>query len=260
MLEPSSDDATMNSIVVGSPSANQVALTPKDTSSYFYSQVGCVNTKNIYGGVSLRIKAAAGTTFTVELQSSSACSQDVYTAVDQTTTQLGWTFDGTEKLYSIPFLKFSSLDATKIVAVFFIGFTKPVSFGPMAFYCGNTASEFIVTTTSVSAGPSSTVAAPAGTAAALVIDEFASSSSNALEYWHGANDSITLTWGTKQLTIKSTDPDYSFYTQVTASCRDMTSYKGSYLHIAYSGTNAFTVALQQHNTACNKSANPYPET
>ena len=40
----------------------------------------------------------------------------------------------------------------------------------------------------------------------------------------------------------------------------MTSYKGSYLHIAYSGTNAFTVALQQHNAACNESANPYPET
>lgn len=260
MLEPSSDDATMKSIVVGSPSANRVTLTPKDTSSYFYSQVGCINAKTVYGGISLRIKAPAGNTFTVELQSSSTCSQDVYIAVDQTTTQLGWTFDGTEKLYSIPFSKFSSLDTSKIVTVFFTGFTKPVSFGPMAFYCGSTASEYIVTTTSVSAGPSSTVAAPTGTAPALVIDQFADSASNALGYWHGADDGMALAWGTKQLTIKSTDSDYSFYTQVTGSCRDMTSYKGSYLHIAYSGTNAFTVALQQHNAACNESANPYPET
>ena len=67
MLEPSSDDATMKSIVVGSPSANRVTLTPKDTSSYFYSQVGCIIAKTVYGGISLRIKAPAGTTFTVEL-------------------------------------------------------------------------------------------------------------------------------------------------------------------------------------------------
>lgn len=89
---------------------------------------------------------------------------------------------------------------------------EPVSFGPMAFYCGSMASEYIVTTTSVSAGPSSTVAAPTSTAPALVIDQFANSASNALGYWHGADDGMMLTWRTKQLTIKSTDSDYSFYT------------------------------------------------
>lgn len=250
----------MKSIVVGSPSVNRVTLTPTNTNSYFYTEFGCINAQNVYGGISLRIKAAAGTTFMVELQSSATCSETTYTAFDQTTAQLGWTFDGTEKLYTIPFSKYSGLDTSKIVTLYFSNFNKAVSFGPMAFYCGNTASEYIVTTTTPIAGPSSTVAAPTGTAAAMIVDQFAATDSNALGYWHGADDGMTLTWGSKKLTITSTDSDYSFYTQLTATCRDMTSYKGSYLHIAYSGTNAFTVSLQQHNAACNESANPYPET
>jgi len=40
----------------------------------------------------------------------------------------------------------------------------------------------------------------------------------------------------------------------------MTMYDGSYLHIAYTGSNAFTVALQQHNSACDETIAPYPET
>jgi peptidoglycan/xylan/chitin deacetylase (PgdA/CDA1 family) len=40
----------------------------------------------------------------------------------------------------------------------------------------------------------------------------------------------------------------------------MSSYDGDYLHIAYSGTNAFTVALQQHNSQCNENVAPFPET
>jgi peptidoglycan/xylan/chitin deacetylase (PgdA/CDA1 family) len=40
----------------------------------------------------------------------------------------------------------------------------------------------------------------------------------------------------------------------------MSKYKGSYLHIAYSGSTAFTVALQQHNSKCDDSIAPYPET
>ncbi|KAF2201015.1 glycosyl hydrolase [Delitschia confertaspora ATCC 74209] len=261
MMEPTSDDGTMTSVVVGSPSANRVTLTPKGTDSYFYSQVGCTNAKNVYGGISLRIKAPAGTTFTVELQSSSSCSTEAnVVSADQTTSQLGWTFDGTEKLYTIPFSKFSNLDTSKIVTLFFTGFTKSVSFGPMAFYCGSTGSEYIVSTTAVTAGPSSTVAAPSGTAAALVIDKFASASNNALGFWHGGDEGMGLTFSSSKLTIKSTDSDYSFYTQVSSSCTDMTQYKGSYLHIAYTGTVAFTVALQQHNTACDENIAPFPET
>ncbi|KAF2786825.1 carbohydrate esterase family 4 protein [Melanomma pulvis-pyrius CBS 109.77] len=260
MLEPTSDDATMTSLTVGAAGKNRVTITPKDTSSYFYSQLGCTNAKNKYGGLSLRIKAPAGSSFSIQLESSASCDVGATVAVSQTTSQLGWTFDGTEKLYTIPFSKYTNLDTSKLVTLFFSGFTKAVSFGPVAFYCGTTGTEYIVTTTTPVAGPSSTVAAPTGTAAALVVDKFANANSNALGFWHGGDDGITLTYASSKLTIKSTDADYSYYTQVSGSCSDFSKYKGSYLHIAYSGSTAFTVSLQQHNSQCNEAIAPYPET
>lgn len=260
MLQPSSDDASMSSLVVGSPSPNHVTINPKDTSSYFYSQFDCINAKNVYGGISLKIKAPKGTSFSVELDSSATCDPTKSVQVTVSTSDLGWTFDGTEKLYSIPFSKFSGLDTSKLVTVLFAGFSKSVSFGPMGFYCGNTASEVKITTTSAVAGPSSTVAAPSGTAAALVIDKFAKADSNALGFWHGYDEGMKVTFSGSKATIVSNDADYSFYTQLSGSCMDMTKYKGSYLHIAYSGSTAFTVALQQHNSKCDDSIAPYPET
>ncbi|KAL1593369.1 hypothetical protein SLS60_010977 [Paraconiothyrium brasiliense] len=260
MLQPSSDDASMTSLVVGSPSPNHVTINPKDTSSYFYSQFDCVNAKNVYGGISLKIKAPKGTSFSVELDSSATCDPTKAVQVTVTTGDLGWTFDGSEKLYSIPFNKFSGLDTSKLTTVLFGGFTQSVSFGPMGFYCGSTGTEVVITTTSAVAGPSSTVAAPSGTAAALVIDKFANADSNALGFWHGYDEGMKVTMSGSKATIVSSDADYSFYTQLSASCTDMTKYKGSYLHIAYSGSTAFTVALQQHNSKCDDSIAPYPET
>ncbi|KAF2123081.1 glycosyl hydrolase [Lophiotrema nucula] len=259
MMEPTSDDASMTSVVVG-PTKNRVTLTPKGTDSYFYSQLGCTNAKNVYGGISLRIKAPAGTTFSIQLESSSTCDVGKTVQVSQTTAQLGWTFDGTEKLYNIPFSKYTNLDTSKLVTFFVSGFTKVVTFGPMAMYCGSTASEYIVSTTSAPAGPSSTVAAPTGTAAALVVDKFASADSNALGFWHGYDEGMTATYSGGKLTLKSTDSDYSYYTQVSGSCSDFSKYSGSYLHIAYTGSTAFTVALQQHNSQCKDTIAPYPET
>ncbi|KAK7924459.1 hypothetical protein PG985_006513 [Apiospora marii] len=259
MIKPSSDDATMKSVVVSND--NHVTFTPTNTGSYFYSQVGCVNTQNVYGGISLPIKAPRGTRLSVQLSSPAQCGDDVDKVnAAQTSAELGWAFDGTEKLYDIPFSKFSSLDLTKIRTVFFTGFTGPVTFGPMAFYCGMTPSQYQVPTTTAPAGPTSTVPAPSSTASALVIDEFANNGANALGFWHGGDEEISLTWGNKQLTIKSSDSDYAFYTQLSGSCRNLHSFDGSYLHIAYSGSNKFSVALQQHNSQCSEDIAPFPET
>lgn len=260
MGKPTSDDGSMTSLVVGTPAKNRVTINPKNTNSYFYSQVTCTDAQNKYGGLSLRIKAPAGTTFSVELDSSANCDPASANAFTQTTSQLGWTFDGTEKLYSIPFSKFSGLDTSKLTTILFSQFTKSVSFGPLAFYCGNTASEYIVPVSTPIAGPSSTVPAPSGTAAALVVDKFANANSNNLGFWHGSDEGMTTTYSGGKLTIKSTDADYSFYTQVSGSCSDFSKYKGSYLHIAYSGSTSFTVALQQHNSKCDETIAPYPET
>ncbi|KAF2748604.1 carbohydrate esterase family 4 protein [Sporormia fimetaria CBS 119925] len=260
MLEPTSDDGTFASLQVNNPSKNRVTLNPKSTSSYFYSQFGCVNAKNKYGGISLRIKAPAGTTFSVQLDSSASCDPTNAQSAGQSSTELGWTFDGTEKLYTIPFSKYPSLNLEKLTTIFLSGFTRPVVFGPMAFYCGNTGSEYVVSTTTAPAGPSSTVAAPTGTAAPIVIDRFANPNSNALGFWHGGDDGMGLQYGSNRLTITSNDADYSFYTQVSGSCSDFRNYQGSYLHIAYSGSTKFTVSLQQHNSQCNQAVAPYPET
>ncbi|KAI1488076.1 glycosyl hydrolase [Biscogniauxia mediterranea] len=259
MIEPTSDDGTMQSIVVSND--NRVTLTPSDTDSYFYSKTTCVNAKDLYGGISMRINAPRGTSFEIQLSSPTNCGDEEDTSIaTQTTSDLGWSFDGTEKLYSIPFAKFSGLDLTKFTTIFFTGFTNTVTFGPMSLYCGSTPSEYIVPATTAPIGPTSTVPAPSATASALVIDEFASADANALGFWHGEDEGMSLTWGNKKLTIKSSDPDYAFYTQVSGTCRDMTSYEGSYLHIAYSGSNKFSVALQQHNSACDESIMPFPET
>lgn len=259
MILPTSDDGTMQSVVV-SPD-NRVTLTPTDTSSYFYSKTGCVNAENYYGGLSLRIKAASGTTFSIQLSSPENCGDEDDSAfATQTTSALGWTFDGSEQLYSIPFSKFRGLDLTKVETVFFSGFTSAVTFGPLSFYCGDTPSEYVVPDTTAPPGPSSTVPAPVGTASPLVIDTFGDSSKNDLGFWHGGDEGMDFTWGSNQLTIKSSDPAYSFYTQVSGSCEDLSKYDGSYLHIQYSGSNKFSVALQQHNSECNEDIAPYPET
>jgi peptidoglycan/xylan/chitin deacetylase (PgdA/CDA1 family) len=257
MLNPSSDDGTMASVVVDS-TRNRVIYSPKDGSSYFYTQLGCTNAKNRFGGISMRLSAPAGTRLSVELDSGCNGESEIQTTLSS--TDLGWTFDGTERLYSIPFNRFDGLDIGKIATLLFSQMTSPVTFGPVAFYCGNTPTESSPTRAGTSAAPTSTVPAPTATASAFVIDTFGKQDSNTLGNWHGADEGMTLNWGANKLTIQSTDADYAFYTQLSGSCRDMTMYDGSYLHIAYTGSNAFTVALQQHNSACDETIAPYPET
>jgi peptidoglycan/xylan/chitin deacetylase (PgdA/CDA1 family) len=257
MLNPSSDDGSMASVVVNS-TKNRVTYSPKDDSSYFYTQLGCTNAKNRFGGISVRLSAPAGTKLSVELDSGCTGENDKQTTLSS--TDLGWTFDGSEKLYSIPFNKFDGFDIGRIATLLFSQMTSPITFGPVAFYCGNTPTEYRPTKAGTSSAPTSTVPAPVATASALVIDTFGKQESNALGNWHGADKGMTLNWGANKLTIQSNDADYAFYTQLSGSCRDMTMYEGSYLHIAYTGSNAFTIALQQHNSACDETIAPYPET
>ncbi|KAJ1327462.1 peptidoglycan-N-acetylglucosamine deacetylase [Microdochium nivale] len=258
LILPTSDDASMSSLVVSNN--NRMTLTPRDASSYFYSKTGCVNTQNRYGGISLRVKAPAGTRFTIELSSPSTCGGADTQFASQTVAELGWTFDNTERLYTIPFSKFGSLDKTKVATIFFTGFTQPVTFGPMSFYCGSTAGEFVPPATTAPV-PTGTVSAPStGATAALVIDRFGNQAANALNMWHGGDDGLSVTWGSQSLTLKADDSDYSFYTQLSATCKDMTMYDNGYLHVAYSGSNKFTIAMQQHNSQCNAAIAPYPET
>lgn len=259
MLKPTSDDGTMKSVVVAN---NKVTLTPLDTDSYFYSQFGCFDAR-AYGGLSLRITAPAGTKFDVQLSSSkdSVCSGDSTKDVVVTTSSLGWTFNGKEQLYSIPFSKFSGLDLSKFTMFIFSGLNKAVTLGPVAIYCGTTVAEYVAPPITEPTEPTSTVPAPTSTATTLVIDTFANDETNALDQWHGTDDEgLQITYRRNTMTLQTTDADLTWQTQISETCRDMRAFDGAYLHIAYTGSNKFTVALQQHNDACNNDAQPYPAT
>jgi peptidoglycan/xylan/chitin deacetylase (PgdA/CDA1 family) len=256
---PTSDDGTLKSIVVD-PTKNRGTFTNTGTNNYWYTKLNCLNAANKYGGASMRIKAAAGTTFQVQVEYVKNCGDATPVTLSLTTAQLGWTFDNTEKLYSFKFSQFAGVDITKLDTILFAAISKPIVVGPISLFCGNTASEYIVAPQSTIQAPTSTVAAPTGTAAAFVIDKFANKDSNALSAWHGYDDGMTVTWGTGSVKIVSNDPDYAFYTQFDGNCKDVRAYDGNYLHIKYSGSTAFSVALQQHNTACNADIAPYPAT
>ncbi|EUC51036.1 carbohydrate esterase family 4 protein [Bipolaris oryzae ATCC 44560] len=260
MGSPTSDDSTMTSITVGKPAKNRVEFVPKD-GSYFYSQFRCVDAQaKGYNGISLRIKAPQGASLNIQLDSSDDCDPTKAKSFYASSKDLGWQFDGSEKLYTIPFGKFSGLNIAKLTTVLFSGYTGTTSFGPMAFYCGNSG-EYIPPPTPSDSGSTATVPAPSNAAATgLVIDRFANANTNAMGNWHGGDEGMTLKYASNKLTITSPDADYAFYTQVSGGCSDFTKYKGSYLHIAYSGTTDFTVAFQQHNSKCDSAIAPYPET
>lgn len=257
MLQPSSDDGTMKSIVVTN---NRVALTPNVGGSYFYSMLSCTSATNKYGGIGLTINAAAGTTLVVELQTSASCDSNNPTSNVLSSAQLGWTFSGTENYYTIPFSKFPGLDTGHITAIVFSNFNRVVNFGPMAFYCGTTGSAYALPSSSQPAVPTSTVPATSGPNA-FVIDAFAATDTNALGFYHGGDDAATyqIASGKITFTMKG-NADLSWYTQVSGSCSDFTANENGYLHIVYTGSAAFSIALQQHNPSCNQNVAPYPQT
>jgi len=101
-----------------------------------------------------------------------------------------------------------------------------------------------------------------GALSQTLIDNFKSPDANALQSWHGCDEGtgITCTWGDGSLSITSSDTDYSFYSQFTNGCQDITSWESQYVHVKFSGSPNFSIALQQNNPGCNAAVAPYPET
>jgi peptidoglycan/xylan/chitin deacetylase (PgdA/CDA1 family) len=247
---------TTTSVIVAN---NHVTLTPSG-SGYFYSNFGCIKATNKYGGISLTIKAAAGTAFSVQLQSSSTCSPDNPTSVELSAADLGWTFNNAEKSFTIPFSKFTGLDTDKLISVLF-SINKAVTLGPMSFYCGSTGTQYPVPTTVAVVESTATVPATTGPSA-FVIDTFTSADSNTLGFWHGGDDDTTYKITSSKLTINTKgNSDLSWYTQLSGGgCTNVAAYDTGYLHISFTGSADFTIALQQHNPTCDESIAPYPFT
>lgn len=268
MLQPSSDDGTMapvtgrvdttTSVIVTN---NHVTLTSlADGSSYWYTMFNCIQATKVYGGIGLTIKAPKGTTLGIELQTAADCTSNNPVLNDLMSTDLGWTFNGTEQYYKIPFAKFPNLDTDHLISVLFSSISNPVTFGPIAFYCGTTGTAYPVPTTIAIVEPTSTIPATTGPSA-FVIDTFGDPDINDLGFYHGGDDNTTYTLSGHKMTINMKgNSDLGWYTQLTNGCLDFTPNNNGYVHIAFTGSNAFTVALQQHNPACNQSMNPFPYT
>ena len=267
LIKPSSDDGSMKAIEpraeVGTSvivANNHLTLTPANANSYWYTLFGCIKASNFYGGIGMTIKAARGVTLGVELQTSTACNSDNPVSNYLSSSALGWTFDGTEKYYTVPFSKFPGLDADHLVGMLFSGLSGAVQLGPIAFYCGTTGSAYPVPSTVAVVQPSPTIAKTTGPSA-IVIDTFGNTETNNLGFYHGGDDDALFKRTSGRLTVNTkANADISWYTQISAGCSDYTGNDNSYLHIAYSGSNAFTVALQQHNPTCNPNIAPTPYT
>jgi peptidoglycan/xylan/chitin deacetylase (PgdA/CDA1 family) len=267
LLQPSSDDGTMKpvadhhdystSVIVAN---NHVTLTPADGNSYWFTILGCVKATKVYGGIGMTIKAPKGTILEIELQTSNTCSTDNPTLNDVSSSDLGWTFDGTEKYYTIPFAKVPGLDTDNLVSLLFSGMSTAITLGPIALYCGSTGTAYPVPTTVAVVEPFSTVPATTGPST-FVIDTFTNTDSNNLGFYHGGDDATLFKQTSGKLTINTKgNSDLSWYTQVSNGCSDYSKNDNSYLHITYTGSNAFTIALQQHNPTCNSDLNPFPYT
>lgn len=260
LSKASGDDGSMASISLAN---RRLVLNPRGSGSYFFSITACVDAVNKYGGLSWRIKARPSQSFVVELQTSTGttCGTENYRAHRKSSAELGWIFDGTERLYSVPLSAFTGADLSRISAIQFDSFAEAsdINFGPIQFYCGNTVREHVAASPSNVPDPTATIPLTTGTATPFVIDTFQNANQNDLGKWHGG-DALTAVISNGRLTITSSDTDYSYFTVIADGCRDMNAYKNSYLHIAYTGSDDFSVALQQSNSQCSDTVAPYPET
>lgn len=95
----------------------------------------------------------------------------------------------------------------------------------------------------------------------LVIDTFNDAWRNDLGFWHGAGEGLPIEYGDGYVRFFPTDPDHNYHTQLAAAeCFNFLPYSDHYLHIVFSGTNKFSISLNQNNENCDPHRKPYPET
>jgi len=219
--------------------------------------LGCRNiTAEGYDGISFRIKAFPGTVFPVGLVANDECTGGSVkiTRWELTTEELGWVFDGTEKLYTIQFQKFiDHFGGTYVLEALqsfdLIDLIEPMTVGPQALYCGTTPSEW----------PAPPEIEDPPVIPAHVLDTFENPEINFHSFPHGAdNPNMNLTWGRSWLTIQSSNPDYAFFTQTSTECDNWGPYESMFLRIGCSGSKDFTIAVSWSG-GCNDATLPWPE-
>lgn len=98
----------------------------------------------------------------------------------------------------------------------------------------------------------------------LSIDTFRNPDSNDLGFWHGVGGDLPVEYGANYVRLFPSDPDHVYHTVLSSegNCCSLRLYKEnkSFLHVVFSGTDRFSVTLNQHNQDCDSGRNPYPET
>ncbi|KAL1870361.1 hypothetical protein Plec18167_007495 [Paecilomyces lecythidis] len=94
----------------------------------------------------------------------------------------------------------------------------------------------------------------------LVVDTFTRADFNDLDAWHGTGEEMPVEYGRNSVRLSPTDPDQNYHTQFSSYCFDMRSYDNMYLHVVFSGTDKFSVSLNEHNEHCDPHMRPYPAT
>lgn len=99
----------------------------------------------------------------------------------------------------------------------------------------------------------------------FVIDDFCKSFINNLGGWHGPGESLPVEYDRDDdenclVRLSPSNPDHNYHTQLSYSCYNLSRHRKKFLHIQYSGSDAFTISLYQHNGACNPRRAPFPGT
>lgn len=97
----------------------------------------------------------------------------------------------------------------------------------------------------------------------FVIDNFCRGPFNNLDAWHGPGENLPIEYDYDEddycfMRLLPSNPDHNYHTQLSDSCYDLTQHRDMYLHVEYSGSNAFTISLFQNNGDCNPHRAPYP--
>lgn len=99
----------------------------------------------------------------------------------------------------------------------------------------------------------------------FVIDDFCRSSVNNLGAWHGPGENLPVEYGQDNdddclVRLFPSNPDHNYHTQFSYSCFDLSKARSMFLHVRYSGRDAFTISFYQHNEDCNPWLAPFPGT
>lgn len=94
----------------------------------------------------------------------------------------------------------------------------------------------------------------------FVVDTFTREDLNDLYFWHGAGEDMPLKYGDNYVKLSPADPDHNYHTQFASYCFDMRPYDNMFLHVVFSGTEKFSISLNEHNEECDPGVKPYPAT